>query len=367
MVSTKLPPVAQMKLDKLLENKKLTPAQKKKIDANAKKIYAAERIGPAEAVGTIAAQSIGEPSTQGALRTFHFAGALSVSGGLDRAKELLSMARKIKTPQMDIYLLPKYAKKKSEVNAFIETIIEKRLKDIAKINKHLSTRTAIINFDKEALAKYNIKIDDLKEAIEKISKGDLDLKGNTLTVYFKESNLKKVTTLIDKLKILNVKGVKGITHAVLDDRVFEKTGEYRVITRGTNSKEVIKLAKVDPSRVYTNDIREVEAVFGIEAARQALWQELQQVYSDDMFVDPRHLSLLSDLLTFKGKLQAVGRTGVSGKKKSVLARASFEETSKNLFNAVIFGEVEDFKGVAENIIAGKIINVGTGTVKVMMK
>jgi len=68
-------------------------------------------------------------------------------------------------------------------------------------------------------------------------------------------------------------------------------------------------------------------------------------------------------MTVTGDLQAVGRTGISGAKGSVLARAAFEETEKHILNAALHNEVDPLKGVAENIIIGQPIPVGTGTVE----
>ena len=63
-------------------------------------------------VGSIAAQSIGEPATQMTLNTFHNAGnsAKNVTLGVPRLKEIINVAKNIKTPSMKIYLLPKYRK-----------------------------------------------------------------------------------------------------------------------------------------------------------------------------------------------------------------------------------------------------------------
>lgn len=73
-------------------------------------------VHPGETVGTIAAQSIGEPATQMTLRTFHFAGvgAKNVTLGVPRLRELINVAKEIKTPQLTIYLLPIAAKNSDE-------------------------------------------------------------------------------------------------------------------------------------------------------------------------------------------------------------------------------------------------------------
>ncbi|MGC8608327.1 MAG: DNA-directed RNA polymerase subunit A'', partial [Thermoplasmata archaeon] len=71
--------------------------------------------------------------------------------------------------------------------------------------------------------------------------------------------------------------------------------------------------------------------------------------------------------TFSGYVRAVGRTGISGRKSSVLARAAFEITTKHLLKAGLLGEVDKLEGVAENIIVGQPITLGTGAVDVIYK
>jgi len=71
--------------------------------------------------------------------------------------------------------------------------------------------------------------------------------------------------------------------------------------------------------------------------------------------------LLSDLMTVDGGIKAIGRYGIAGQKISVLARAAFEETRKHIIRAAVRGEVDDLKGVVENIMVNQIIPVGTGS------
>ncbi|HLD81545.1 MAG TPA: hypothetical protein VJA40_06090 [archaeon] len=340
---------------------KITEKSRKEFFEKAREIYEKSLVTPGEAIGTIAAQSIGEPTTQGALRAFHFAGALSVSGGLDRSQELFTASRVIKTPQMEIHFQPEMARDEKKINAFQKKIVEVRVSEVANVTKHLGEKSVTISLkpqnDKSAT------LEEIAEKMEKTLKVQPKVLKERIEVSQKNLPLKKISLFAQKVSELTLRGVPGITHAVR-----EKIGpEYVVHTRGSNIEEVISMQEVDPRRVFTNDVRQIEEFFGVEAARRVFLEELKKVYSGGEYVDARHLSLASDAITFSGKLEAAGRTGISGSKQSVLARAGFEETSKNLFDAVLYGEKETFKGVAENIIVGKLINLGTGTVKVMMK
>ncbi|HIC23393.1 MAG TPA: DNA-directed RNA polymerase subunit A'', partial [Planctomycetes bacterium] len=121
---------------------------------------------------------------------------------------------------------------------------------------------------------------------------------------------------------------------------------------------------IDCSRTYTNNITEIHEYLGIEAARQAIINELQMTLAEaKLVVDVRHLLTIADVMTSEGEVRAIGRHGVSGTKHSILARAAFEVTVNHLLQAGVIGERDHLKGVAENIIVGQPISLGTGSVE----
>ena len=121
---------------------------------------------------------------------------------------------------------------------------------------------------------------------------------------------------------------------------------------------------IDRSRTYTNNIIEIYQYLGIEAARQAIVNELQATLDGARLeVDVRHLLMVSDVMTSEGSVHAIGRHGVSGQKHSVLSRAAFEVTVNHLLQDGIIGERDHLTGVAENIIVGQPIALGTGSVE----
>jgi DNA-directed RNA polymerase subunit A" len=131
---------------------------------------------------------------------------------------------------------------------------------------------------------------------------------------------------------------------------------------------MLAMKGIDTIKTKTNDIREIEALFGIEAARNILVEEITDTLKEaGLVVDSRHVSLVSDTMCSDGKIKAIGRHGVSGQKASVLARASFEETVKHLLKASAYGEEDKLKGVVENIIVGQIIALGTGIPELIMR
>ena len=147
---------------------------------------------------------------------------------------------------------------------------------------------------------------------------------------------------------------------------FVDREEWSLETDGTNLMSVLANDKVDSTRTISNDITEIFDVFGIEAARQALYNEIDDILNSSTSVNHRHIALLVDTMTCKGYLLSVDRHGINRSDIGPLAKCSFEETSDILIKAGVFGEVDKISGVSANIILGQIANCGTGDVKLEM-
>jgi len=316
-----------------------------------KEEYAKALIVPGEAVGTIAAQSIGEPGTQMTLRTFHYAGVaeLAVPMGLPRLIEIIDAKRSPSNPMMTIYLDEKHKQDKEFADKLAYKLQDRFFKDVSKIAVDIKKKELIVDTDNEEAQEL------LKKISENVSKSKFIIKKKSL------AELKK---LMNKMEKKRLSGVKGIT------RVFvrKQNVEWLIYTEGSNLKAVLGMEGVDIARTTTNDIRQIYETLGIEAARNAIMNEAMKVLDEQRLdVDIRHIMLVADRMCITGDLQAVGRTGISGSKESVLARAAFEETEKHILNAALYGEVDVLSGVAENIIIGQPIPVGTGTVELEVK
>jgi DNA-directed RNA polymerase subunit A" len=171
---------------------------------------------------------------------------------------------------------------------------------------------------------------------------------------------------VDDLKKVKVKGIDGITRLVVSRD--EREGGYVLYTEGSNLKEVLEIGGIDHRRVKTNDILQIQDELGIEAARQSIMEEAYgTLKGQGLQVDLRHLMLVADVMTADAEVKAIGRQGVSGQKSSILARAAFEITVDHLLQAGMTGEVDPLNGVAENIIVGQPVNLGTGAVKLAME
>ena len=150
--------------------------------------------------------------------------------------------------------------------------------------------------------------------------------------------------------------------------IVKKDSEWIIQTSGSNLGKVFKIPGVDTTRTTTNNIWEIAAVIGIEAARSTLINEITHTLDEQgLEVDIRHIVLVSDLMSSTGMLKSIGRHGIAGTKESVLARAAFEITVPTISKASVSGEIEELKGVTENVIVGLPVPVGTGMIELYMK
>ena len=329
-----------------------------------------KQIDPHEAVGIIAAQSIGEPGTQMTMRTFHFAGVreMNVTLGLPRLIEIVDARRIPSTPSMTIYMRPELEKSEEEVLNLVKELENTSIIDVADIVTDIENMTLSIVPEKRKMGERLVKHDDISLALGKV-KGITVMKdeaGKEIVIKPQQESFKKLYQIQEQIKTLTIKGIPGIKRAIT--RKDPATEAYIIYTQGSNLKEVLEVDQVDSSRTFTNDIIEIANVLGIEAARNAIFNESQRTLSEQgLEVDQRHLMLVADMMTFGGSVRAVGRQGISGRKSSVLARAAFEITTKHLLRAGLLGEVDPLTGVAENIIVGQPITLGTGAVNLVYK
>jgi DNA-directed RNA polymerase subunit A" len=356
--------------DKLAKYKKSLPEDKyekllKKVNTELKK----REIDPFEAVGIIAAQSIGEPGTQMTMRTFHFAGVveMNVTLGLPRLIEIVDARRIPSTPSMTIYLTERYRKNEDKVRELIKNLENTAIIDVADIITDVGEMNLTIRIDKDKSNDRLVSMGDVLSALEK-KKGIIynQVDDENISIKLQQESFKMLYHVQEELKITPIKGVNKISRAIA--RIDPKEDAWVIYTQGSNLREVLNIEGVDSNRTTTNDIIEIENVFGIEAARNAIYREAENTLSEQgLNVDKRHLMLVADMMTLSGAVRAVGRQGISGRKSSVLARAAFEITSKHLLKAGLLGEIDPLAGVAENIIVGQPITLGTGAIDLVYK
>ncbi len=335
-----------------------------------KKAYERAGVENGEAVGTVAAQSVGEPGTQMTMRTFHYAGVaeLNVTLGLPRLIEIVDARKKISTPTMAIYFEEGYGNDEEFVRKIANQIGKIVLNDILKdFHVNYAEMNMSVEIDEEKVEDKRLELDVILAKIEKAFKR-VEINNNLLsfepTISESKHAIRELRLLADKVRDLQISGVKNIGKVVISKEELE----WVIHTEGSNLGAVLKMEGVDKTRTTTNDIHEIEKVLGIEAARNAIIHEAQSTMEEQgLTVDVRHIMLVADMMTSDGSVKSIGRHGISGEKASVLARASFEETGKHLLRASIRGEIDHLTGIIENIIIGQPIPLGTGSVGVIMK
>ncbi|HYY48588.1 MAG TPA: DNA-directed RNA polymerase subunit A'' [Thermoplasmata archaeon] len=309
--------------------------------------------------------------THNTMRTFHYAGVaeMNVTLGLPRLIEIVDARRVPSTPIMELYV--KTGHTDLEKMRKIATEIEMTsLDDIASIETDLQNMRVLAYPDDHRMRSRGVTWSELEEKLKKFGEvqevkrqvGNVERRAKALVVEAGEPSFKKLQRLVEQVRSMKIKGIDGISRAII-----KKRGEgYVIYTEGSNLSKILELPYVDGSRTSTNSVQEIYEVLGIEAARNAIVNEAYNTLQEQgLTVDIRHIMLVSDMMTNDGDVKAIGRHGISGRKSSVLARAAFEITAHHLLRAAITGEVDYLDGVAENVIVGQPVTLGTGAVNLV--
>ena len=360
--------------------KKLTKKQAAAVINDAYNALDKASIDPFEAAGIITAQSIGEPGTQMTMRTFHYAGVatVNVTQGLPRIIEIVDARKVPSTPTMIIRLMPD-KNSPEEAQKLAASLEITTTANISQIETDVAQRRLVLKLNKGNLKQKNMTGMEVKDKLERALRlfvqADKEKNPSTLTIIPGVHNEEDLAELQDnppsytmllqleeKIRDMRLKGIPSIERANV--QYDDKAGEYYLSTIGSNLSRVSEIESIDRSRTYTNNIIEIFNYLGIESARQAIINELEAtLLSARLEVDVRHLLMVADVMTSEGEVRAIGRHGVSGTKHSILARAAFEVTVNHLLKAGIIGETDRLTGVAENIIVGQPISLGTGSVE----
>ena len=185
------------------------------------------------------------------------------------------------------------------------------------------------------------------------------LKDNTTSA---ETHL-RIQTLKSALPEVVVKGYPDASRAVIKT---DDNNRNTLLVEGYGLRACMTTEGVDGKRTKTNSVMEMRDVLGIEAARKTIIDEIDVVMGD-MDIDPRHMQLLADVMTYKGEVLGITRFGLSKMRDSVLQLASFEKTPDHLFEAAWHMKSDKIEGVSECIIMGQSMSVGTGAFQVVRK
>jgi DNA-directed RNA polymerase II subunit RPB1 len=374
---------------------------------------------PGEMVGVLAAQSIGEPTTQLTLNLFHVSGQAKASqsvSGVPRIKELLDITKNIKGPSTTIYLIDNVKRDVELVNMALNSMETTYIRDVVKrydIYYEPVDSEADINNDDEFMKLYKIfedvkgenkspfllrfEFDPIKMAKTGVSMIDIHnaiyrgYSDNIVNCYMSDDNSEEMVIriqlndenitnddMVSELTALRnsilencvINGIEGIKKIVKDKKTINNKDnsdiiEYTLDVNGLNLNKILGHPCVDSKKTISNHIFEVYETLGIEAARQVLLNEFEEVFVHSN-VGYRHLTLLVDMMTNKGTLMSIHRKDTNRSDIGPLAKCSFEESNQMLINAAIFSEYDKMTGVSANTMLGQQLPCGTGDVKLLL-
>lgn len=359
--------------------------------------------------------------------TFHNAGvgskALVTSTGVPRIKEIINVAKTIKSPSMEIYLKDEYAgditgaKYVSNYIGFtkLQDIVERTMiiyenrsdetsieEDVEYIRTYQEFADAIgipvcptdqtsnwilrVVFNKEKMMNKNIYLSDIQDVIQRNSVeddivcifSDDNAKELMMRIRIREDShdgdyleflqeLEKILMGITIRGIPNVEQVEPLMRKKIvyrDDGSYNQTTEWYLQTIGVNLLDVLMNDKIDSNRTLSNDIHEINEIFGIEATRAIIIRELMKM--QDYEVNYRHLSLLGDIMTHRGIIMPIERHGINRSgERGAIAKATFEESTEILVKASTFAEKDKMGGVSANVMFGQLPRVGTNSFDIL--
>lgn len=348
------------------------------------------------------------------------AGSVVVTMGVPRMKEIINLSKNIKTPSVEIYLEQEYADdrqkaeeiknlveytKLSSIVAATEFIYEdpdlmdinpendedyefmkiyKEFNDLVctSNNDNLSKWVLRLEFDREAMMNKNIYMTDVQNVILMSSNAEdyiqcviSDDNSNNLIMRIKirldeqeEDFLTFMKDLEKEIMNLTIKGIRNIKSANVNeynvtrynpDGSYYTTKPWKITTDGSNLVDILSMDHVDTTRTISNDLYEIYEIFGVEAVRSKIIQELNKVF-DESKINQRHVALLADIMTYRGVLMQIDRHGINrSPDNSVISKATFEEVTDMFVKASTFAEVDKMNGVSASVMFGQPAKCGT--------
>ena len=402
-------------------------------------------VHPGEMVGVIAGQSLGEPTTQLTLNTFHLAGVASksnVTRGVPRIEEILRLTKNPKNSSMTIHLKQIDESNQEKASQCATTMEHTKLIDVIKSVQicfdPIDKSTTIMD-DKQLMEQYyefedmvdsclgdqpdpasksrwvirleispetlldtNITMDDIHFAITNSYENDIscvysDYNSNNLvfrirlnsSIFNKKKQKGNADTLdqsdeiymlrnfqenlLNNIVLRGVQGIRNVMPRKIQNSVVKDEGKYTrkdtwvLDTTGTNLMEVLGLDYIDSNRTYSNDIKEIFDVLGIEAARQIIYSEFVDVMEfSDVYINYHHLSLLCDRMTSTKGMVSIFRSGILNDDIGPISKSTFEVHTEVLLSASRHADFDHMRGVSANVMMGQMGIFGTGAFQLVL-
>ena len=411
-------------------------------------------VHPGEMVGVIAGQSIGEPTTQLTLNTFHLSGVASksnVTRGVPRIEEILRLTKNPKNPSLTVHLKPLDELEQDKAIQYANMMEHTKLVDVVKSiqicfdpqeestlieddkilmeqyyefenmvkecnNEDTDDATEIVKskwiirmeMDAEILLDKNITMDDIHFAIKN------SYYGNDISCVYSDYNSDKLLfrirmnsnvfkskkskgfsekgltdpldqsddiyllknfqdTLLNNIVLRGVNGIENVIPRKLQNMVVKEEGKYVkkdvwiLDTTGSNLMDTLAIDFIDNKRTYSNDIKEIFDVVGIEAARQVLYNEFVDVMEfSDVYINYHHLSLLCDRMTCTKNMVPIFRSGILNDDIGPIAKGTFEVHTEVFLNAARHADFDHMRGVSANVMMGQVGYYGTNAFNLVL-
>jgi len=179
--------------------------------------------------------------------------------------------------------------------------------------------------------------------------------------------------LLNNIVLRGVNGIDNVNPRKLKNNVSRDEGKYVakdvwvLDTTGTNLMEVMAMDFIDAGRTYSNDIKEIFDVLGIEAARQIIYNEFFEVMEfSGVYINYHHLSLLCDRMTSTKGMVSIFRSGILNDDIGPLSKATFEVHTEVLLDASRHAEFDHMRGVSANVMMGQMGVFGTGCFQLVL-
>ncbi len=366
--------------------------------------------------GHDAVQGLVEPSTQATLKLCHISGeAHSLVAGVPRLGEIVNLSKNIATPSLSVFILKKYETTfnpmESLIELYMETIVIDKYNQEEKEFKMDDDDDDTVNndviltlyLDKNQMIQRRLSPSKLKDKLIKTSYLlQRELCRCTITTSLVSSQKWWLTIKIDRdskiirsfsnstepLPLLSLQlyhalkkektllaGIAGIkdfykSYRTISTKDESNDGviieEERLVyeTRGSNLMGVCLLPEVDIENTTTNDIHQIYQVYGIDAAKQAIEQQLYQTMIEiESSIPTRHVALIANTMCASGVLTPLTFAGMNSSKhcSSYVKLSTFERPLDSFMGAAVSGHVDDLSGVSESTMVGAQMKLGTNS------
>lgn len=257
--------------------------------------YLDTRVDPLDPVGTVSAQSIGEPGTQMTMNTFHYAGVaeIDVTQGLPRLIELVDARKEPDTPMMTVHLEEEYATDRDRAHEVVWQIEATRILALGNVSTNVADMLVQVDLNEETLAERWPTVDSIDETVERVADTIADALGVETTtrgtvVEFGPSqpSYRELLQLVEQLREIVFKGIDEVSRVVIRREEVEVDGgpetreEFVLYTEGSAFGDVLTIEGVDASRSTCNNIHEIYRQLGVEAARETIINETMETLED---------------------------------------------------------------------------------------